>query len=896
MSVRLCLGDAVLVHTIKDRDNIGIIKYIGGMHGGIDGQDIISEYVGIELIEAIENGHNGTIDGYQYFSSPNGHGFHTKLTNVIRKVSYSELCNQLRQLLKIFTNRLLEKDKYIQKLQFRIFKNNSINDGTSKSLHLYPTDSGHIPRRESASISTTMNNNINCTPITSMTPITENCMNHDLNPIKRQSATLTLDRLDIIRDDNLSNHSYSHNSIHSIKRSNKRDTTNTAKSQITITTTTSLTDDDDDDDDDDNTTDHECDDTSITSQCSGYGYTSNSSSNSSNSSNSSCSRYTNITYTDDDNDTYSKKVISVKPRDSLSVTKFKKKKSTKAKKRKSIRSYSIKKRSKQTAFKDRTNLIKSPSKHRDRDRDRDRDRNKDRNSIISKIVIGTPSSTRKSSKHRKKSISKSSRKDSIIKATKNMVEIRNNIIRPHSEISNNNPLPAPPQHTPSQHNRIRSVGMKQFQFIPYPNLQKPQQLLPNEGLFNYNHNHSTRIRKNIGTNNDKDHKLSESLLPDHQPSLQRNNHRSELIKKHKSLPAEIPSLQNRPRSSPAVFVLPSHTPNKQLLLDPPSPSNCTQSMTFAAASRLHSNHSSALSSQTQTIIFDNNNNLNNNNVNNNTTFYIPQSSQSRQSRVSSSNHTNQNSNSFNNQFMMTGMHSTQSSSTITVPSQIEVWTQGRSSGSSISPHTPCTPSTPIIQQQQQQQQQQQHQGHNANEIGIGPNHNMISNVSETQTAYFDPESFLNYRNQTAMTQQQIPSFADYINNPINSIKYQQQQQQQQQQRQSIPSMQTMSIGTVSNVSSPNHNHNQHSHFHSQLMNFHGLPSSLNNVMSRNSIISEKRSGKRTNKQSVISSISTISPNNNHNGYGHNNKMYSLSNNGFAVFGHHDNNNNNNKCI
>ena len=38
---------------------------------------------------------------------------------------------------------------------------------------------------------------------------------------------------------------------------------------------------------------------------------------------------------------------------------------------------------------------------------------------------------------------------------------------------------------------------------------------------------------------------------------------------------------------------------------------------------------------------------------------------------------------------------------------------------------------------------------------------MVSNISETQTVRFDPESFLNHRNQTGMMQQQMPSFADY---------------------------------------------------------------------------------------------------------------------------------------
>ena len=96
-------------------------------------------------------------------------------------------------------------------------------------MHLYPTDSGHIPRRESASAST---------PITSMTSITENVSNlmhfgminnqHQRLLNKRESTTLTLD---VIRDD-FSNHSYSHNSIHSlksIKRSIKEDTLNQIK-------------------------------------------------------------------------------------------------------------------------------------------------------------------------------------------------------------------------------------------------------------------------------------------------------------------------------------------------------------------------------------------------------------------------------------------------------------------------------------------------------------------------------------------------------------------------------------------------------------------------------------------------------------------------------------------
>ena len=61
MSVRLMVGDAVLVNTTNDQECIGVIKYIGGIHGC----DVLQEYVGIELVQPTERGHNGTIDGIQ---------------------------------------------------------------------------------------------------------------------------------------------------------------------------------------------------------------------------------------------------------------------------------------------------------------------------------------------------------------------------------------------------------------------------------------------------------------------------------------------------------------------------------------------------------------------------------------------------------------------------------------------------------------------------------------------------------------------------------------------------------------------------------------------------------------------------------------------------------------
>eukprot|EP01084_Bolivina_argentea_P312779 541539_1 len=96
-----------------------------------------------------------------------------------------------------------------------------------------------------------------------------------------------------------------------------------------------------------------------------------------------------------------------------------------------------------------------------------------------------------------------------------------------------------------------------------------------------------------------------------------------------------------------------------------------------------------------------------------------------------------------------GSHSMQSSSTITVPSQIDLWSNPHHVQGSISPasprHTPPTTSPHTPQQSE-----------------------------TTQTAYFDPESFLNQRNQQMLIQQQ----------------------QQQQQAQQMPSYNVVSINTI----------------------------------------------------------------------------------------------------
>ena len=64
MTTRIQVGDVVVAYadlncTIK---GIGFVRYIGLIE-----RYGMKQYVGIELIEPIDNGNNGTIDGIQYY-------------------------------------------------------------------------------------------------------------------------------------------------------------------------------------------------------------------------------------------------------------------------------------------------------------------------------------------------------------------------------------------------------------------------------------------------------------------------------------------------------------------------------------------------------------------------------------------------------------------------------------------------------------------------------------------------------------------------------------------------------------------------------------------------------------------------------------------------------------
>ena len=145
MSQRLCVQDAVLVNISSMEPNldhiqsnntaddqsisngnifkIGIIKYIG-IIDGIDSSSLMTEWIGIELVECIEGGHNGIINGTKYFQCPAGHGIHTRITNVIRKLESYEVTKKLQEIIILFktrlgeyVNALSERDDYIEQLK-----------------------------------------------------------------------------------------------------------------------------------------------------------------------------------------------------------------------------------------------------------------------------------------------------------------------------------------------------------------------------------------------------------------------------------------------------------------------------------------------------------------------------------------------------------------------------------------------------------------------------------------------------------------------------------------------------------------------------------------------------------------------------------------------------------
>eukprot|EP01083_Nonionella_stella_P178357 629761_1 len=169
MSTRLSLGDSILVNTDKfdddtnanGREVIGLIRYIGFIHGQ---KHRMTQYVGVELIQPISNGHNGTIDNYQYFTAPNGHGIHLPITDIARKLSTEDVTLKLRNVINLnnlfkhkldqYLKAVTDRDDYIETLKQKHKHLKSLLSQTNEILkqHMFQTQTLSMTNTKSSSL------------------------------------------------------------------------------------------------------------------------------------------------------------------------------------------------------------------------------------------------------------------------------------------------------------------------------------------------------------------------------------------------------------------------------------------------------------------------------------------------------------------------------------------------------------------------------------------------------------------------------------------------------------------------------------------------------------------------------------------------------------------------
>lgn len=82
------VGDIVLL-----KKTLGVVCYIGPVEWNT--KDKTAIYIGLELIEAITNGHNGSYLDNQYYDCKPGHGIIVNPKQIIRKIDHREIVQRL---------------------------------------------------------------------------------------------------------------------------------------------------------------------------------------------------------------------------------------------------------------------------------------------------------------------------------------------------------------------------------------------------------------------------------------------------------------------------------------------------------------------------------------------------------------------------------------------------------------------------------------------------------------------------------------------------------------------------------------------------------------------------------------------------------------------------------
>ncbi|ETO23332.1 hypothetical protein RFI_13850 [Reticulomyxa filosa] len=122
MSVCLTQGDVVVAHLPTNITAIGLIRFIGIISGGG-----LTPYVGLETVEPIDHGHDGTINGQSYFSVQKGHGIHVELSKIIKKLTMEEVLLKLKEVIEMFKVISQSFEKSFEGITVNVFQWSSFN-------------------------------------------------------------------------------------------------------------------------------------------------------------------------------------------------------------------------------------------------------------------------------------------------------------------------------------------------------------------------------------------------------------------------------------------------------------------------------------------------------------------------------------------------------------------------------------------------------------------------------------------------------------------------------------------------------------------------------------------------------------------------------------------------
>ena len=110
--------------------------------------DISKSFIGVELVEGIEDGHDGMVNGVQYFKARPGHGLLVRLASVLQKLTAAQLTYKIQEIIVLCAKRFAEyieavkeRDGAIEKSRKEIYRlqgmiktcNHCVNDASTST-------------------------------------------------------------------------------------------------------------------------------------------------------------------------------------------------------------------------------------------------------------------------------------------------------------------------------------------------------------------------------------------------------------------------------------------------------------------------------------------------------------------------------------------------------------------------------------------------------------------------------------------------------------------------------------------------------------------------------------------------------------------------------------------